>query len=168
MNRSLLIFLFFLIPTAIFSQNIDVRLLRLINSEETLNSDKYFRFITNSDAYAVIGTPVILASAGLIRDDDKMLRNAFVMAAASIINAGVTGALKYSINRERPFETYPDIVKKANAGSPSFPSGHTSSAFATAYFAQPVLSQMVCYCTFFCLCRNSCLFEDVLRSSLSF
>ena len=132
MNRSLLIFLFFLIPTAIFSQNIDVRLLRLINSEETLNSDKYFRFITNSDTYAVIGTPIILASAGLIRDDDKMLRNAFVMAAASIINAGVTGALKYSINRERPFETYPDIVKKANAGSPSFPSGHTSSAFATA------------------------------------
>ena len=28
--------------------------------------------------------------------------------------------------------TYPDIFKKAKAGSPSFPSGHTSSAFATA------------------------------------
>ena len=132
MNRGLLIFLLFLIPTAILSQNIDVRLLKSINSEETLPSDKYFRFITNSDAYAVIGTPIVLAGAGLIRDDEKMLRNAFVMAAASIVNAGVTTALKYSINRKRPFEVYPDIAKKAKAGSPSFPSGHTSSAFATA------------------------------------
>jgi len=124
--------LFFLIPAEIFSQNIDIRLLRSINSEEILNSDKYFRFITNSDTYVIIGTPVILAGTGLIRDDDKMLRNAFVIAAASIVNAGVTSALKYSVNRERPFETYPDILKKAKAGSPSFPSGHTSSAFATA------------------------------------
>jgi membrane-associated phospholipid phosphatase len=68
----------------------------------------------------------------LIRDDNKMVRNAFIMAAGSILNAGVTSALKYSINRDRPFETYPDILKKAKAGSPSFPSGHTSSAFATA------------------------------------
>jgi membrane-associated phospholipid phosphatase len=127
-----LLFLIFLIPAEVFSQNIDIRLLRSINSGEILNSDKYFRFITNSDTYVIIGAPAILAGAGLIRDDDKMLRNAFVMAAASIVNAGVTGALKYSINRDRPFVTYPDILKKAKAGSPSFPSGHTSSAFATA------------------------------------
>jgi membrane-associated phospholipid phosphatase len=132
LNRKVLFFLFFLIPTAIFSQNIDIRLLRSINSQENLSSDKYFRFITNSDTYVIIGAPVIMAGAGLIRDDDKILRNAFVMAAASIVNAGVTTALKYSINRERPFETYPDIFQKAKAGSPSFPSGHTSSAFATA------------------------------------
>ncbi len=124
--------MFFLIPAEIFSQNIDIRLLRSINSGEILNSDKYFRFITNSDTYVIIGAPVILAGAGLIREDNKMVRNAFIMAAGSILNAGVTSALKYSINRDRPFETYPDILKKAKAGSPSFPSGHTSSAFATA------------------------------------
>jgi membrane-associated phospholipid phosphatase len=132
MNRSLLIFLFFLIPGVVLSQNIDIRLLRAINSEQTLNTDKYFRFISNSDSYAVFGTPIVLAGAGLIRNDDKMVRNAFVVAAASIVNAGITYALKYTINRPRPFETYPDILKKAEAGSPSFPSGHTSSAFATA------------------------------------
>jgi membrane-associated phospholipid phosphatase len=124
--------LFLLIPASIFSQNIDIRLLRLINSEEILRSDKYFRFISNSNSYFVIGAPVILAGAGLISGEDKMLRNAFVMAAASVINCAVTYGLKYSINRDRPFETYNDILKKAEAGSPSFPSGHTSSAFATA------------------------------------
>jgi len=127
-----LLFLVLLIPAEIFAQNIDIRILRSINSQEILNSDKYFRFITNSDTYVIIGTPAILAGAGLIRDDDKMIRNAFVMAAASAVNAGVTLALKYSIKRDRPFETYPDILKKADAGSPSFPSGHTSGAFATA------------------------------------
>jgi membrane-associated phospholipid phosphatase len=132
LNRRLLIFLFFLIPTGSLSQNIDIRLLKSINSEETLNSDKYFRFISNSDAYAVIGTPVVLAGIGLIRNDNKMFRNACIIMASSIINEGVTYGLKYSINRKRPFEIYPDIVKKAKAGSPSFPSGHTSSAFATA------------------------------------
>jgi len=40
--------------------------------------------------------------------------------------------MKYTINRDRPFVTYPDICKKSGAASPSFPSGHTSSAFATA------------------------------------
>jgi membrane-associated phospholipid phosphatase len=127
-----LLFLVFLFPAVSFSQNIDIRLLRAINSEEIQNSDKYFRFITNSDTYVTIGAPAILAGAGLIRDDDKMFRNAFVIAAASAVNTVVTLALKYSINRDRPFETYPDILKKAKAGSPSFPSGHTSSAFATA------------------------------------
>jgi membrane-associated phospholipid phosphatase len=55
-----------------------------------------------------------------------------VIAVASVLNAGVTNALKYSINRDRPYVTYPDITKKAKGGSPSFPSGHTSTAFATA------------------------------------
>ncbi len=132
MNRSLFIFLFVLWPAAIFSQSMDVRLLRLINSEETLNSDKYFRFISNSGAYVAVGMPIILAGAGLLGDDDEMLRSAIVLAAASIINEGLTSVLKYSVNRERPFEKYPDIFKKADAGSPSFPSGHTSSSFATA------------------------------------
>jgi hypothetical protein len=68
----------------------------------------------------------------LIRDDDQMFRNACQVVAADAINFGLTMGLKYSINRKRPFETYPDIVKKSSGGGPSFPSGHTSGAFATA------------------------------------
>ena len=73
-----------------------------------------------------------MAVTGFVRHDDMMFRNAVVNAGASVINLGITTALKYTINRSRPFETYPDIIKKADAGSPSFPSGHTSGAFATA------------------------------------
>jgi membrane-associated phospholipid phosphatase len=130
-KRFLLCFLVFW-PVCIYSQNIDIRLLRSINSPHEFTSDNFFRFVSNSEVYVAIGTPVIMATTGLIKDDRKMVHNAVVILAGEAINSGITLALKYSINRDRPFITYTDITKKAAAGSPSFPSGHTSSAFATA------------------------------------
>jgi membrane-associated phospholipid phosphatase len=73
-----------------------------------------------------------MAVTGLLTKDKKLFRNGCVTAIASALNGGITNAMKYSINRDRPFVTYPDITKKSKAGSPSFPSGHTSTAFATA------------------------------------
>lgn len=132
MKQRLLILLFLFIQVSIHSQNIDIRMLRSINSSETLPSDNFFRFVSNSDAFVVAGVPVVMAVMGLINKDKGLFRNACVTAVASALNEGITDALKYSINRDRPFVTYPDITKKSKAGSPSFPSGHTSSAFATA------------------------------------
>lgn len=127
---SLFVFFWIFIPTS--SQNIDIRLLRSFNSQASLPSDKFFQFLSNSDAYFVALTPLTMGITGLVKHDDKLFRNAYVTLAATGINAGITTVLKYSINRNRPYITYPDITKKSAAGSPSFPSGHTSSAFATA------------------------------------
>lgn len=56
-----------------------------------------------------------------------------MMGASYAVSGIITLGLKYSIQRKRPFVTYQDLVtKKTAAGSFSFPSGHTSSAFATA------------------------------------
>jgi membrane-associated phospholipid phosphatase len=132
MARRILLCMFFIFPVCLNSQNIDIRLLRSFNSSESLPSDNFFRFVSNSDAFVVTGVPVGMAVTGLIKRDKELFRNACVTAISSTLNAGVTNALKYSINRDRPFITYPDITKKSKAGSPSFPSGHTSSAFATA------------------------------------
>jgi len=130
-DRILLIFMFF-VPASVYSQNVDIRILLSLNSPQTLSSDKFFQFMSNSDAYLVLGIPAGMGTAGLIKHDDKLFRNACVTLAATAINFGITTALKYSFNRERPFVTYPDVMKKSDGGSPSFPSGHTSSAFATA------------------------------------
>ena len=42
--------------------------------------------------------------------------------------------MKYSVGRERPFVTYTDIINKSGkpCNDPSFPSGHTSTAFTLA------------------------------------
>jgi undecaprenyl-diphosphatase len=44
----------------------------------------------------------------------------------------ISFALKNIITRERPFKVYPDIEKLSEAGSYSFPSGHTLEVFAIA------------------------------------
>jgi membrane-associated phospholipid phosphatase len=132
MVRKLLFIFLFSLPFSLFSQNLDIRILRSINSPQTISSDKFFQLISNSEAYLVILTPVEMWSVGLIKHNDKLFRNACVTIAATAVNAGITEIMKYSINRDRPFVTYPDITKKSRAGSPSFPSGHTSNAFSTA------------------------------------
>lgn len=131
MTKRLLILLLLIIPVSSYSQNLDIQILRSINSPGT-QGDKFFNFVSDTNNGVILGIPLTMGIAGLISDDDKMFRNACVMVAADAINLGFTYALKYSINRTRPFITYPDIVKKSDGGSASFPSGHTSGAFATA------------------------------------
>ena len=52
-----------------------------------------------------------------------------VAAASALV---VTTAIKYSVNRTRPYAAYPFIDNVITEADPSFPSGHTSAAFATA------------------------------------
>ena len=124
-----------LIPMSLFSQNIDIELLRKIYSPDDLPSDQFFRVASDANKYVISGVPVTMAVAGLVTHDMEMLKNAGFMAAGTVINNGITQALKHTINRRRPFETYNDIINKTGKPDdmdPSFPSGHTSTAFATA------------------------------------
>jgi membrane-associated phospholipid phosphatase len=120
------------ISSQLFCQNLDIQLLRAVNSPEELPSDGFFRFISDSEPYIVFAVPAGMATTGYIKKDDDMMRNAFADLAALAVSGGITLILKYTINRERPYVTYPDITKKSDVVAPSFPSGHTSSAFATA------------------------------------
>jgi membrane-associated phospholipid phosphatase len=126
------VLLFPIINPNLYGQNLDIEILRAINSPEDLPSDDLFRFISDSEPYIIFAIPAGMATAGLIKKDNSLTRNAFTDLAGLAVTGGITAILKYSINRDRPFVTYPDITKKSKAGSPSFPSGHTSSAFSTA------------------------------------
>lgn len=130
--RSKIFILLLIFPFTGNSQDLDIRLLRSIYSPEPLNSDAFFRLTSNSEVYVAAGIPLGLAVAGLINEDREMLRNAAVMLVGEALNEGLKLGLKYSINRDRPFETYSDINPKIHAAGPSFPSGHTSTAFETA------------------------------------
>jgi membrane-associated phospholipid phosphatase len=73
-----------------------------------------------------------MGTVGLIRHDDELFRNACVTLTATALNIGITTAIKYSVNRKRPDQANIGVVDKSDFNDPSFPSGHTSSAFATA------------------------------------
>lgn len=96
------------------------------------NLDAAFRSVTNSAAPVSISCPIIIYGAGMIRKDSSLKRNGIYVGESILTAAFISTALKYSVNRTRPFVTYPYLEKAAPAGSPSFPSGHTSDAFATA------------------------------------
>jgi membrane-associated phospholipid phosphatase len=132
MRITLIFILLISLNSQLNSQNLDIEILRAINSPQELPSDDFFRFISDSEPYVMFAVPAGMATAGFIKQDKTLIRNACTGLAAIAINGGVTLILKYSVNRDRPFVTYPDIIQKSKAGSPSFPSGHTSSAFATA------------------------------------
>lgn len=115
-----------------FSQNADIDLLKEINLNRNKSLDPTFRFITNSASPVSVATPVILYSIGLIKKDSTIRNKGIYIGETFLVSAFISTVLKYSVNRDRPFVTYPFIEKASSGGSPSFPSGHTSTAFSTA------------------------------------
>jgi len=114
-----------------FSQT-DIELLRKININRNSNFDPTFKFITNSETPIGLSVPLITYGIGGLKKSDTLKNKGVFIAETVLIGTILTTSLKYSIHRPRPFKTYPDIVKLTDAGSPSFPSGHTSFAFSIA------------------------------------
>jgi membrane-associated phospholipid phosphatase len=120
------------ISTSLISQNTDIDILKSINLHRNKNLDKTFVAISNTTAPISIAIPVGIITAGLIKHDSITTNKGICIAASMLVATSVSVGLKYSINRPRPYVTYSYIEKVSDAGSPSFPSGHTSDAFATA------------------------------------
>jgi len=132
-QKSLFILTIFLLFTNVtHCQNLDIELLRNINLQRNTSLDGTFKAISNSTPYICIGIPTGMLGIGLLKKDSNLVRKAIVIGASVVTSAIITQAIKYSVNRPRPFETYPDIQKLSDGGSPSFPSGHTSEAFSMA------------------------------------
>ena len=95
--------------------------------------DKTMRITSHSIYPALILSPNSLLLTGYIQNNKPMMRNGLKTGIAIGINIVLTTSLKYSVNRIRPFKKYPnDIIQRTEVGKYSFPSGHTSSAFAMA------------------------------------
>jgi len=114
------------------AQNIDIELLRHINTSRELPTDPYMQFLSDSHYVVCLGVPLSMGVTGIFERNEDLCVKAVEIGMASAINLGLSHAIKISTNRPRPFEKYSDILKKSAGGSSSFPSGHTSSAFATA------------------------------------
>ena len=132
MNKSKLLLFAILFPATLFAQNWDIEILKNINLNRNNSLDGTFRLFTNSAAPIAFGVPVIMLGMGLFKKDSVIKQKAIYIGTTVLSSAIISGILKYSINRPRPFITYPFIEKIASGGSASFPSGHTSDAFSFA------------------------------------
>jgi len=124
--------LIFIFSFNCLSQNFDIDLLRDINHAQSDFKDNFFKFTSNSVTYVNIAAPLGVLTAGLINHDKKLQRDAAFMAGGYLVSTIVTHGLKVITKRDRPFITYPDIVKRSEGEGYSFPSGHTSAAFCSA------------------------------------
>lgn len=112
-------------------QNLDVDILKGINP--MYPTSKYW-VQTSSSAYWLSGAALIGSFGyGFLSGDRQVQHNAYELAINIVISTAITEALKISINRERPADKYPtEIFVNGSVHGQSFPSGHTSLAFATA------------------------------------
>jgi membrane-associated phospholipid phosphatase len=114
------------------AQHVDIDLLRRINVERNAQLDGTYRLITQTSTPLAFAVPFTTLTVGLIQKDSTQKVNALHMFGAVAINLAATTSMKYLFNRDRPFETYSDIIQLTKAPTPSFPSGHTSIAFTAA------------------------------------
>jgi undecaprenyl-diphosphatase len=93
---------------------------------------EFFQQLSNTTNYVSILVPLSALATGYARGEKITVQKGWYMAETLVASSLVTWGLKYSIRRNRPFTSDPYIVPAGAGGGPSFPSGHTSEAFATA------------------------------------
>ena len=127
-----LFIIFAFLTYSVSAQNMDIDLLRNLNTERNKDFDGAFKLITNSTGPVSCGAPILVIGTGLLTNDSALKQKGIYMGVSVLVASGISTVMKFSFNRERPYRTYSFIEKMTSGGSPSFPSGHTSDAFAVA------------------------------------
>ena len=114
----------------------DYKVLKYIQEHRTPFGNRVWIAVSNSFVAAPLPAAGY-AVAALFTDDqqnkDLLLNNAGEMALSEVVNLGLTMGIKSIVQRPRPWVAYEgDLVCLQKVRSTSFPSGHTSMAFATA------------------------------------
>ena len=121
--------LFFLTAQA---QGFDYQTLKDIERHRTTAGNDVNLTVTNTAGPLSIGAPILLFGIGLLEKNDDLKQRSIEIGVAVAATVVETYALKYIVNRPRPYITYPDLQPLELESSRSFPSGHTSAAFALA------------------------------------
>lgn len=129
----LVVILFLFVPTKqINGQNWDINLLKSINPSQPDN--QFWKSVTSTAKPLAVAAPISMFAVSLINKDKQLRANAYKMVGSLVITAVLTEGIKRTVNRDRPFVTYPLEVfpnTKDETGK-SMPSGHTAFAFTTA------------------------------------
>ena len=131
MQKISVLVLLLYISTFTHAQNWDINLLNDINPQNP--SSSYWQKTSSSKNVVSVGVPAIQLIVGYVKKDKQLQRQGWETVGGLAINTLVTQGLKYTINRERPYDKYPLLIYPYEIErSKSFPSGHTSTAFSVA------------------------------------
>ena len=112
------------------AQGWDDQLLHSINRHRNVQLDPAARLVSQS-VYPIFGT--FLLAEGIHCQRDSISKKQFqAICIGAAANTLISLGLKYSVHRNRPGTTHPDLEVLEFNADPSFPSGKTSAAFFTA------------------------------------
>ncbi len=114
------------------TQKFDDRILIDLQDNRTPGETSFFLFMSNTNQYVDIGAPAVLLAGGIIGHNEAMRQNSLYVASSTAFSYGLTFLIKHIVKRPRPFTQNINIVPVYRASGTSFPSGHTSTSFATA------------------------------------
>jgi membrane-associated phospholipid phosphatase len=127
----LFLLILLLFPGLASAQNLDLDILKRINP---IHPNSKYWLQTSASVYWLPG--IIAAGSlgyGFLRGDIQARYNACDLVISIAFSQLVSEVLKVTVNRERPADRYPyEIFVSSTTHGGSFPSGHTSAAFATA------------------------------------
>lgn len=132
--RVFLAALFLAVPLLGQESDLDTRLFRTINNTQNPDRDGFFEYLDHSSLPSFGAIPVGFVAVGTVTDNYTTVHAGIMSATAQAMAFGLTFAIKEIAARPRPFETLDDVKVKHlwSAYGRSFPSGHTSQAFAIA------------------------------------
>ncbi|MEQ9187042.1 MAG: phosphatase PAP2 family protein [Cryomorphaceae bacterium] len=130
--------LFFLFAfSSLFGQNFIDDRLAAIHTSRIRALDVPMHMTSTSLYPSAVAIPFVFIAQGLYETDSASLRRGMVAVASIGCASIITLAMKYSIRRRRPYANSPTSFQdltRSNTINPnrSFPSGHSSVAFALA------------------------------------
>ncbi len=114
------------------AQNWDINLLKRINPSKPDN--QFWTSMSSTAKPLAVAAPISMFAVSLINNDKQLRANAYKMVGSLVITAVLTEGIKRTVNRDRPFVSYPLEVfpNTIDETGKSMPSGHTAFAFTTA------------------------------------
>lgn len=134
MKRVALLTLFISITAScVYAQNWDINTLHKINNWDGKFIRNYNRTISRTEPYIAVSVPTSMLVLALVNNNKALLEDAIYTSTSVVGTFAITYGMKYLINRKRPYDRYPEkVYAYSHESSPSFPSGHTATAFALA------------------------------------
>ncbi|MDR0791973.1 MAG: phosphatase PAP2 family protein [Chitinophagaceae bacterium] len=131
MKKLVILFSLSFFSLQLFAQNLDINILKKINTHLPV-SGVWKGF--SSSAYPVsAATPIAQFGYGYFSKNKTEQKNGIETAMSIASSAIIAEGFKVVINRDRPWQKYPtEVFPQSNETGQSFPSGHTTLAFATA------------------------------------
>jgi undecaprenyl-diphosphatase len=131
MKKSFILLILSLISFRLFAQNFDIDLLKKINTHPPTSI--VWKGASTSMYAITIATPVAQFGYGYFYKNKEEEKNGIETAISIATSAIIAEGFKVVINRDRPWQKYPtEVFPLTNETGQSFPSGHTTLAFATA------------------------------------